>query len=63
MLRWSICLSPTNVSLDNRSELSQGMKILWELLQAKGLFYVRSMRHGRNESSNCHIKMLQLFLI
>ena len=63
MLHWSICLSTTNISIDNRSGLSQGIEIFVGLIDIETAVYVRSMRHGRNESSNCHIKMLQLCLI
>ena len=60
MLHWSICLSTTNISLDNESELSQGIEIFVGLIDIETVIYVRSMRHGRNENLNCHIKMLQL---
>ena len=35
MLRWSVFLSPTNVSLDNRYGLSQGMEIFVGLIANK----------------------------
>ena len=56
MLRWSLCLIPTNVSLDNRSGLSQGMEIFVGLIDIESAVYVRAMRHVQYESSNCHIK-------
>ena len=63
MLHWSICLTTTNISLDNESGLSQGIRIFVGLIDIETALHVRSMRHGRNENSNCHITMLQLCLI
>ena len=54
---------PTNIPLDNESGLSQGIRIFVGLIDIETAIHVRSMRHGRNESSNCHITMLQLCLI